>query len=169
MRAFAIGFIAGIVLLLGALYAYARLGFINPRADASVSSLELNQAMSILDASIGRRAPETKNPIPADETNLTEGMKLFQSNCAGCHGDINHPDSALAQSFYPRAPQFQHDQPDMEENENFYLIKHGIRWSGMPAWKQSLSDQQIWQICAFLGNMDKLPASIDEQWRARAK
>jgi mono/diheme cytochrome c family protein len=151
------------------LYVYARLGFISPRADIPVSSLEANQAMAVLDSSIGRRAPDTKNPIPADDANLTEGMKLYQTNCAGCHGDINHADSALAESFYPRAPQFQHDKPDMEENENFYLIKHGIRWSGMPAWKSLMTDQQIWQVCAFLDHLDKLPTPVEQQWRAIAK
>lgn len=169
MRNFLIGFAAAIVLLVGGFYAYARLGFIDPRADVPVSSLEENQAMAILDSSIGRRAADTKNPVPADDANLTEGMKLYQSNCAACHGNINHAESSLADSFYPRAPQFQHDKPDMEENENFYLIKNGIRWSGMPAWKQSLTDWQIWQISAFLDHMDKLPASVEQQWRTVAK
>lgn len=90
MRNFLIGFVVAIILFAGGFYLYARLGFINPRADIPVSSFEANQAMTILDSSIDRRAADTKNPVPADEANLTEGMKLYQSNCAGCHGDINH-------------------------------------------------------------------------------
>lgn len=169
MRNFVIGFVVAIVLLGGGFYLYARLGFINPSADIPVSSFEASQAMAILDNSIGRRAPEMKNPLPADEENLAAGMKLYQSNCAGCHGDINHAESSLAESFYPRAPQFQHEAPDMPENQNFYLIKHGIRWSGMPAWKQSMADRQIWQVCAFLGHMNKLPPDVEQQWRSVAK
>ena len=65
MRNFLMGFVVGIVLLLGAFYSYARLGFIDPRADIPVSSLETNQAMTILDGSIDRRAPDTKNPVSA--------------------------------------------------------------------------------------------------------
>src|SRR5487761_289476 len=38
-------------------------------------------------------------------------------------------------------------------DQNFYIIQHGIRLSGMPAWKQSLSDQQIWQLTTFLSHM----------------
>lgn len=169
MRNFLVGLGTAIVLLVGGFYAYARLGFVDPRADIPVSSFEANQAMAILDRSIDRRAPDTKNPGPVDDANLEEGMKLYQSNCAGCHGDINHAEASFGGSFYPRAPQFQHDKPDMPENQNFYLIKHGIRWSGMPAWKQLLTDTQIWQVCAFLDRMDKLPAPIEQEWRALAK
>jgi mono/diheme cytochrome c family protein len=49
------------------------------------------------------------------------------------------------------------------------LIKHGIRWSGMPAWTQSLKDRQIWQLVTFLSRIDNLPASVQEQWRTLAK
>jgi mono/diheme cytochrome c family protein len=169
MRNFVVGFVIAAVLLLGGSYLYARLGFVDPGADIPVSTWEANQAMAVLNSSIDRRAPETKNPVAADEANLTAGMKLYQSNCAGCHGDVNHAESPLADAFYPRAPQFQHDAPDMPDNENFYLIKHGIRWSGMPAWKQLMTDQQIWQVCVFLDHMNKLPPDIGQQWRAIAK
>lgn len=169
MGKFFAGFAAAIVLLAGGFYVYAHLGFIDPGADARVSSFETNQAMAALDRSIERRAPAASDAVAPDEANVTAGMRLFQSNCAGCHGDVNHPESPLAESFYPRAPQFRHEKPDMAVNENFFVIKHGIRWSGMPAWKQSLSDRQIWQVCAFLSQMDKLSAPVEQQWRDLAK
>jgi mono/diheme cytochrome c family protein len=62
----------------------------------------------------GRNAPETKNPLPPNEANLTAGMEIFQSHCAVCHGDINHG-SPLAESLYPRAPQFRRQKADMGE------------------------------------------------------
>lgn len=169
MRNFIIGFVVAVVLLVGGTYAYARLGFVSPRADIPVSSFEENQAMTILDSSIDRRAPQIKNPVASDDANLTAGITLYQSHCAGCHGDITHPDSPLSESFYPRAPQFMHDAPDMSKNQNFYLIKHGIRWSGMPAWEHAMTDQQIWQVVTFLSHIDKLSAPVQEQWKAQSK
>jgi mono/diheme cytochrome c family protein len=56
----------------------------------------------------------------------------------------------------------------MPENQNFYIIQHGIRLSGMPAWKQSLSEQQMSQVTTFLSHMDKLPPSVSDQWKATA-
>jgi thiosulfate dehydrogenase len=60
------------------------------------------------------------------------------------------------------------DSADMPENQNFYIIQHGIRLSGMPAWKQSLTDQELWQVTTFLSHMQKLPPQISDQWKAAA-
>lgn len=168
MRRFVYGFITAVVVVLSVAFLWIRLGFVNPRADISESTLEKNIAMPSLDASVDRRAPEAKNPIDASDTNLTAGMKIYQTNCASCHGDIHRPHGMLADSLYPRAPQFMEDAPDMPENQNFYIIQHGIRLSGMPAWKQSLSEEQMWQVTTFLSHMDKLPPAVSNQWKALA-
>jgi len=95
-------------------------------------------------------------------------MKIYQTNCASCHGDINHSRGPLADSLYPRAPQFLEDAPDMPENQNFYIVQHGVRMSGMPAWKQTLDEQEIWQVTTFLSHMDKLPPQVSDSWKAVA-
>jgi thiosulfate dehydrogenase len=45
------------------------------------------------------------------------------------------------------------------------MIKHGIRWTGMPSWKGSLTDQQIWTLALFLKYMDKLPPAAERVWQ----
>jgi thiosulfate dehydrogenase len=168
MRNFVIGFVAAVVIGGLAIFAFIRLGFVDPRADVPVGQLEAKLAMPSLDAAVDRRAPDMKNPLEADETNLLAGMKTYQANCAGCHGDIHQPHSEFGDSLYPRVPQFLEDAPDMPENQNFYIIEHGIRLSGMPAFSKTLNGQQIWQLTAFLSHMDKLPASVSDQWKALA-
>ncbi|MFZ3243446.1 MAG: cytochrome c, partial [Candidatus Acidiferrales bacterium] len=44
--------------------------------------------------------------------------------------------------------------------DNYYITQHGIRWSGMPAWKNGLSDQDIWQVVTFIGRMNNLPLEV---------
>ena len=124
--------------------------------------------MPSLDAAVDRRAPEARNPIPPTDDNLTAGMKLYQTNCASCHGDINQPHGRFADALYPRAPEFVEDAPDMPENQNFYIIQHGIRLSGMPAWQRILSEQQLWQVTTFMSHMNKLPPQISAAWKASA-
>lgn len=171
MRKFWFGFgvavLAGVVVLIG-LFLYIRFGFVNPRADIPISGLEKATAMPALDAAVDRRAPEVKNPIAPTDANLIAGMKLYQTNCAVCHGDIHYPHGKLADSFYPRAPQFVEDPADMPENQNFYIIQHGVRLSGMPAWNKIFNDQQMWQVTTFLSQMDKLPPNVSDQWKALA-
>ncbi|MGH9605650.1 MAG: c-type cytochrome [Terracidiphilus sp.] len=168
MRMFIAGFvIAAVVLLLG-VYLYVRMGFVDPRADTPMSGLENSIGMPALDASVDRHAPDVKNPIPADTPNLTAGMNIYQSDCSGCHGDLVHPEAIFANALKPPAPQFVKDAPDMPENQNFYIVEHGIRMSGMPAWKEPLSRQQIWQVTTFLSHMDKLPPDVEAQWKTAA-
>jgi mono/diheme cytochrome c family protein len=144
-----------------------RFGFIDPGADIPVSALESKIAMPALDEAVDRRAPEIKNPLDSSDANLVAGMKVYQTNCASCHGDIRHRNGMFADALYPRPPQFLDDAPDMPENQN-YIIQHGIRLSGMPAWKQSLSEQEMWQVTTFLSHMNKLPPQISEKWKADA-
>jgi mono/diheme cytochrome c family protein len=117
---------------------------------------------------VDRRAPDIKNPIQPTEENLLAGMKIYQADCAGCHGDIAHRHSPFGDSFYPRAPQFVEDAPDMPENQNFYIIQHGVRLSGMPSWKTSLKESEMWQVTAFLSNMEKLPPQVQAAWKTSA-
>jgi mono/diheme cytochrome c family protein len=168
MRNFWLGFAIAIVLVVLVGFLSIRYGFIDPRADIPVGSLEAKIAMPALDAAVDRRAPDTQNPIHPTDANLIAGMKIYQMNCSSCHGDIHTPHGMLADALYPRAPQFVNDAPDMPENQNFYIIQHGIRLSGMPAWKQTLNEQEIWQVTTFLSHMDKLPSQISDEWKAVA-
>ena len=168
MLRFLLGFVTGVAVVVLASFSCVRFGFVDSRADIPVSALEQEIAMPSLDASVDRRAPEVKNPIDSNDGNLVVGMRIYQANCASCHGDINHPHAPLADSLYPRAPQFVDDAPDMPEHQNFYIIQHGIRLSGMPAWRQSLSDEQMWQLTTFLSHMDKLPPAVSQQWKTNA-
>jgi mono/diheme cytochrome c family protein len=168
MRKFWLGFITAVVVVVLAEFCYVRFGFINPGADIPVNALESKIAMPALDAAVERRAAEAKNPLDASDANLLHGMKIYQANCASCHGDAHQTHGILANALYPRPPQFLEDAPDMPENQNFYIIQHGIRFSGMPAWKQSLSEQEMWQVTTFLSHMNKLPPQISEKWKADA-
>ena len=168
MRKFLLGFAAGIAVLLLTVFSYVRFGLIDPRADKEVSLLESKIAMPSLDAAVDRRASQMPNPVQPSDVSLTAGMKIYQSNCASCHGDIHRPHGMLADSLYPRAPQFLEDAPDMPENQNFYIIQHGVRLSGMPAWNKVLSEQETWQVTTLLSHLDKLPPQVSDGWKAMA-
>jgi mono/diheme cytochrome c family protein len=156
MKGFLLG-IATVALLLAVVLALALMGFVGMRADNPPSKIETIVAGHAMDASVARAAPKIKNPVMADEVNLAAGAKLYREHCALCRGDPAHPKATLADSLNPPAPQFMNDMADMPENQNFYILQHGIRWTAMPGWKSLLSEQQIWQLVAFLSHMHDLP------------
>src|ERR1700719_4380964 len=161
MKGFLWGIVAMILILaLGVLYAL--MGFVSMRADSPPSRMETALAGHAMDASVARAAPKLANPVTADETNLVAGSRIYSAHCSLCHGDPAHPKSPLADSLSPPAPQFTDDTADMPENENFYIIQHGIRWTAMPGWKNVLSEQQTWQLVTFLSHMHDLPPAAKQ-------
>jgi mono/diheme cytochrome c family protein len=163
MKAFLFGVILTLFALLAGGYFLLKSGRVSFSADQEPSAVEEHVAMSAVDASTERNAPEMKNPVAADEGNLVAGAKLYLNHCAGCHGVPANPESQFGRSFNPRVPAFFKETPDMPENQNFYIIQHGIRWTGMPAWKNTLNETQTWQLVTFLSNVEKLPPAARKE------
>jgi mono/diheme cytochrome c family protein len=156
MRNFILGMIFTLVVLMVGVVWVTRMGLVKVQADQPPSSLERWFLGGASDASVERHAPKERNPVPATEENIVAGAQLYVNHCAGCHGTPSNPNSPLAHSFDPPVPRFFMHAPDMPENQNFYVAKHGLRFTGMPAWDKTLSDQQIWEIVTFMSNIPKL-------------
>jgi mono/diheme cytochrome c family protein len=162
-------FIGGIIFTLVVIglggYFMLKNGMINIVADQTPSKLERRMAGTALDASVEKRAASLKNPLEANDANLLEGMHIYVQNCAACHGSPKEPESVFGSSFNPHAPQFMKRAPDMPDNQNFYIAKHGVRLTGMPAWGKLYDDDKLWKVTTFLSHMEKLPAAVDQEWR----
>jgi mono/diheme cytochrome c family protein len=157
MRGFIAGIIVAILIIFVGGYLYLKQGYFDFAADQQPSPTEKHLAMAAVDASTDRHASDQKNPLQPAEENLVGGAILYRDHCAGCHGTPSNPDSQFARSFNPPVPQFFKEGSDMADNQAFYIIQHGIRWTGMPAWSKTLSDNQIWQTVTFLSAVQKLP------------
>ena len=167
MKNFILGFIVAILVAGAGTYMYVKKGYLSFDADQEATPFEEHTAMAAVDAATDRRAPETKNPLQANEATLVAGANLYTNHCASCHGLPSNPESQFGKSFYPEVPAFFKDAPDMAKNQNFYIIQHGIRWSGMPAWNKTLNDTQTWQLVTFLSHIEKLPPAALEGARSQ--
>jgi mono/diheme cytochrome c family protein len=106
--------------------------------------------------------------VALSEDNLVAGVELYGRHCAICHGTAQGDASAspVAKGLYPQPPQLATDGvEDDPEGFSFWKIKHGIRWTGMPSWKSTLSDEQIWTLALFLAHMNKLPPAAEQAWQ----
>ena len=165
MRNFILGIVVAIlVALIGAL-GLALLGFMPTRANIAPPRMERQIAMSALDNSVERHAPRLNNPVPPTDENLIEGLKIYTMNCALCHGGIDLQSSVLEKSFYPPPPNLIHHPPDDPEWHLFYLIRNGVRYTGMPAWDKALTEPDIWKVSAFLTRIGKLPPAVQDYWK----
>src|ERR1700736_4288894 len=104
MIKFLLGFVVGICLLLLAGYLFVTRGGIFMGTKGGPLPMEQSLMNKALDTSIGINS-EDESPLPADETNLLAGAHVYQQNCAGCHGRLDQPASAIAKRVYPNVPQ----------------------------------------------------------------
>lgn len=163
MKNFVGGIVATLIVLTVGGWLYLKLGYADLRASLSPSWLESQLATTALNASAARHAPPQRNPITSTEANLLEGARLYRDKCADCHGRPDNPVSDYGASFNPRAPQFMQAHPRLTENQDFYLIKNGVRRSAMPAWGNIMTDTEIWQVVAFLNHLDNVPPSVQQE------
>ena len=165
------GFLFGILFTVGfstlAAYIAVADGLVPANADGKLLPGEAWAARTSLHATLRREARPGANPLPATDANLIAGIKLYGADCAVCHVAADGKASAIAQGLYQRAPQLGlHGVENNPPGVTFWKLKHGIRFTGMPAFGAQLSDAQLWQMTLFLKNMNRLPARPEKAWRA---
>lgn len=164
------GIVTGIVFAVVAAavagYAVIRAGILPANADERPPKVEVWAAKTSLHATLRRSAPRVTDPLPATSDNLIAGVKLYAQNCAVCHGDASGKATNVAKGLYQEPPQLANDGvEDDPDGVTFWKLKHGIRWTGMPAFDKTLSDKQLWQLTLFLKTMDHLPQAAQKAWR----
>ena len=164
MRKILLGAVLALALLLLSALVVTRLGLIPASADGTHSRLEARIMPAVLHASIARHASSETNPVPLNEDTLKAGVDTYKAMCARCHSTPDGEASVYGQSFYPPAPKLPEGMSQYTDSQLFWVIKHGIRNTGMPGWGSMLSDQEIWQVVSLLKNSQDLPPSVEAEW-----
>jgi cytochrome c553 len=87
------------------------------------------------------------------------GAAHFHSGCAYCHGAPGIPISPIAQAMLPPPPDLASDMRPWRDRELFWIIKNGIKYTGMPAWSVQQRDDEVWALTAFLRRLPGLDAT----------
>ena len=169
VRAFILGVVLTILAAAACIYVIIVKGVIPSSADSGPLPLASWAATQSLRATLAKEAPQTANPVPLTDANLIAGIQLYGQHCAICHGTAagDASTSPVAKGEYPKPPQLASDGvEDDPEGVTYWKLAHGIRWTGMPSWKATLSDQQMWTLALFLKHMDKLSPAAQQAWQA---
>ena len=154
---------AGGVLLLSALGAalFVESGLYNIGADDHHTKPVLALIAQLRDRSIESRLSSIRPQLAATPAMIKAGAMHYASLCAGCHLAPAVTKSDLRVGLYPHPPNLA--QEEMQESRRaFWIIKHGIKMSAMPAWGKTLDDAAIWDVVAFVR---KMPGMTEEDYR----
>jgi thiosulfate dehydrogenase len=153
---FLLGVVVGIVLVGVGAFCYFALGFAPVATSSPDMPFEKRLAKMALDKVIEKEMPKTV-PVPVNDATMSDGAAIYIDHCAVCHGLPNGQRTTIAAGMYPKPPQLFHGKgvTDDPVGETYWKVANGIRLTGMPAFKPSLTETQMWQVSILLANADK--------------
>lgn len=146
-----------IILLLGVrLYSYT--GMYNFAATSPHNEFTKMIIHESMVKSVKNHARNINAPILNDKQMVNEGFIAYDAMCAMCHGAPGLQSSVLHEGLYPEPPELYEDDIEWSNEELFWIVKNGIKMTGMPAYGPTHSDEDIWPIVAFLEKLPELSA-----------
>lgn len=109
-----------------------------------------------MERSVAVRAGELPGPLPADEAALSHGLEHYRAMCVVCHAAPGVDRNELAEGLNPLPPRLQRAAANWTDAELFWITKHGIKATGMPAFGETHSDEELLQIVAIVRRLPDL-------------
>jgi mono/diheme cytochrome c family protein len=147
-------------LMLGVIGAMLGALLLSCKAGKQPSQEETSLANAAKDVIIPLEAGKMKNPLPETDEVVSQGQEIFLGSCAQCHGADARGDTYVGRNMNPPAmdlssPHVQH----WSDAELFWIIRNGVRLTGMPSWKSSISADDTWKLARFIHNLPRLEAA----------
>jgi len=156
-----VGILLGFLLALAGAYYY----FSSGRAPVAVTAPEMPLERKFAGMALHsylEKLPHPNPPVPQEEATFLAGAKVYKEHCAVCHGLPGEPKSVIAAGMFPSPPHLFHGTgvTDDEPWETYWKVANGIRMTGMPGFKDRLSETQMWQVSVLVKNADKISPSV---------
>jgi len=113
---------------------------------------------TLRDRSIAVRTRDLVVPDLSDPAMIRQGAGNYEAMCSGCHLAPGVASSELSRGLYPAPPAFARGALASPARQ-FWVIRHGIKASAMPAWGKSMDDKAIWSLVAFVQRLPSLDAA----------
>lgn len=164
----------GILLLAVAAAALVQAGCVDVAADTPHSPLVYRLIEWTRERSVDRQSQDVAPPVNlAEPERIRRGAGNYDAMCADCHTAPGREDSELRKGLYPQPPDFSRRAAESgdsgrENARRFWIIKHGIKASAMPAWSRAgVDDEGVWDLVAFLKVLPGLSAE-DYRWQVES-
>ena len=159
--------VIALVLVSGvAVIGYAYSGLYDVAASGSDNAATSWLLVTVRNRSIAHQSAGIEVPPLSDPGLVEEGFEHYHEMCVGCHLAPGLDTSEIRLGLNPQPPLLAQVVPHSSPARLFWVIKNGVKMSGMPAWGTSHSDQMIWAMVAFL---ERLPNMTPAEYQAMEK
>jgi mono/diheme cytochrome c family protein len=133
-------------------------GFYDIGADDHHTKIVLAIFEKLRERSIEVRSQSIEAHYVSDAARIAAGAQHYAAFCVDCHLAPGVTKSDIRPGLYPHPPNLA-QQDVLPAQRAFWIIKHGIKMSAMPAWGKTLDDPAIWEIVAFVRKMPEMSAA----------
>jgi mono/diheme cytochrome c family protein len=133
------------------------------------SALEADLAGRMRHWAVPAGARRARSPLAAAPEVVAEARAHFADHCASCHGNDGRGQTEIGRNLYPKAPDMQaRGTQSLSDGELFWIIKNGVRLTGMPAWGSDTleDDRESWKLVAFIRHLPRITAAELEEMNA---
>jgi mono/diheme cytochrome c family protein len=129
-------------------------------ANKPPSEGETSLANAAKDVVIPLEAGKMQNPLPETDEVVSQGQEVFLGSCAQCHGPNGLGDTNVGRNMYPPAMDLTSSHVQhWSDGELFWIIRNGVRLTGMPSWQPSVSENDTWKLARFIHKLPHLNAA----------
>ena len=107
-----------------------------------------------------------QNPVRRNEESIRNGMAHFADHCASCHANNGSGETEIGKGMFPPAPDMRLPATqDLSDGALFYIIEHGVRFTGMPSWATGTTEgeEASWQLVHFIRHLPRLTAAEEQE------
>jgi mono/diheme cytochrome c family protein len=115
--------------------------------------------------SVERHAASIAPPQTFTADRLLAGFCQYETHCVSCHGAAGLARQPWVNGMEPAPPYLLDVHQRFNRRQLFWIVQNGIKMTGMPSWRETMSDRQIWDVVAWLETSPKLPPQTYVNWR----
>lgn len=115
--------------------------------------------------SVEAHASGIEAPVWTSARQLGAGFCAYERHCVACHGAAAVARQPWAGGLEPSPPYLLDVTRKFTPPELFWIVKNGIKMTGMPGWGGSMSDREIWSVVAWLEGSERMPPQTYLKWR----
>ena len=151
-----------LVVVTGVVAAYIYSGAFDVAASTLDNAFEQSLFRTAMRRSVLAMSRSIGQPPRFTDHMVKDGFDHYEDMCGGCHGGPGIERGEIGKGLNPPAPDLADAVPAWSPGQLFWIVKNGLKMTGMPSFGKTHDDNQIWSIVAFI---EQLPGMSDEQYR----
>ena len=159
------GVTAGIVAAVGA-FAFSQSGLYNVGAAIPHTDFTEWLTQGTMIRSVRLHAKGVTAPERFTDSQVVQGFCEYEAHCVTCHGAAGVANETWVNGMEPSPPYLLDASRKWTRSQLFWIISNGIKMTGMPAWRRSLTDDEMWSIVGYLDATDRIPQATFARWRS---